>query len=49
MFVTISRQYAAGGSLVAVRVAEALGWDVVDNAFVEELAVRSGYSRDEVA
>jgi cytidylate kinase len=48
MFVTISRQYAAGGSLVARRVAESLGWDVVDNEFVDELARRSGFSAAEV-
>lgn len=49
MFITISRQYAAGGSLVAQRVAEALGWDVVDNAFVDELAERSGLTAEEVS
>ncbi len=49
MFVTISRQYAAGGSEVASLVAESLGWNVVDNAFIDELAARSGYSPEEVA
>ena len=49
MFITVSRQYAAGGSLVARRVAETLGWTFVDNAFVEELAARSGYTREQVA
>ena len=49
MFVTISRQYAAGGSAVAQEVARALGWDVVDNEFMDALADRSGYSREEVA
>ena len=49
MFVTISRQYAAGGSQVAKVVAASLGWDVVDNEFLDELAARSGYSPDEVA
>lgn len=49
MFVTISRQYAAGGSQVASLVAASLGWDVVDNEFVDALAERSGYSREEVA
>ena len=48
MFVTISRQYAAGGSKVASMVAQELGWDVVDNAFLDELAARSGYSIEEV-
>ncbi len=49
MFVTISRQYAAGGSKVASLVAEGLSWDVVDNEFLDALAERSGYSRQEVA
>jgi cytidylate kinase len=49
MFVTISRQYAAGGSQVASLVAAGLGWDVVDNEFLDALAERSGYSREEVA
>ena len=49
MFITISRQYAAGGSSVARCVAEGLGWDVVDNEFFDELADRSGFSREEVA
>ena len=49
MFVTISRQYAAGGSQVASLVAEALGWDVVDTALMDQLSERSGLSREEVA
>ncbi len=49
MFVTISRQYAAGGSQVADLVARELGWTVVDNAFVEEIAARSGYAPEDVA
>ncbi len=42
MFITISRQYAAGGSEVARLVAEALAWTVVDDAFIERLSERSG-------
>jgi cytidylate kinase len=49
MFVTISRQYAAGGSEVARLVASELGWDVVDNEFLDELAARTGFSTEEVA
>lgn len=48
MFITISRQFAAGGSEVARRVAEELEWSVVDDAFVEEIARRTGYSREEI-
>ena len=32
--VTVSRQYGSGGSEVAERVAEALGWRLYDNAVV---------------
>lgn len=49
MFITISRQFAAGGSKVANRVAEELGWTVVDDAFIEEIAARTGYSREDIA
>ena len=38
MFITISRQFAAGGSQVARQVAEELDWRVVDDAFIEEIA-----------
>jgi len=48
MFVTISRQYAAGGSEVARAVAESLDWTVVDNAFIDQIAERSGYAPDYV-
>jgi cytidylate kinase len=49
MFITISRQYAAGGSEVARLVAEALGWTVVDDDFVTRLSERSGFTQDDVA
>lgn len=49
MFITISRQYAAGGSEVASLVAKTLAWTVVDDDFVERLSERSGLTRDDVA
>jgi cytidylate kinase len=49
MLITVSRQYGAGGSEVARRVAEALGWRVVDNELVEEVAARAGLPREDVA
>lgn len=49
MVITISRQFGAGGSEVAQRVAAALGWRVVDNELVEQVAARAGMSPDEVA
>ena len=46
---TITRQYGAGGSLVARRVAEGLGWTVIDNEFVGEVAKRAGLPAETVA
>lgn len=48
MVITISRQYGAGGSEVAARVAAALHWSVIDNEFVEQVAARGGLSQAEV-
>ena len=48
MVITISRQYMAGGSDVASRVAEALGWTVVDDALIDAVAERSGFSPEDV-
>ena len=42
MLITISRQFGAGGSAVAARVAATLGWRVVDNELVERVAARAG-------
>ena len=47
--VTISRMYGSGGSLVARRVAEALGWDLLDNGVVDAVAKRLGVSPAEVS
>ncbi|MBI4542068.1 MAG: cytidylate kinase-like family protein [Gemmatimonadetes bacterium] len=47
--VTITRQYGAGGSSVAQRVAAALGWTVIDNEFVNEVAARAGLPVEAVA
>jgi len=49
MLITISRQYGARGSEIAARVAEALGWRVVDNELVERIAARAGLSPEDVA
>lgn len=49
MIITISRQFGAGGSEVAERVAKALGWQLVDNELVEQVASRAGMSPEEVA
>ena len=47
--ITITRQYASGGSDVARLVAGQLGWEVIDNQFVDEVARRAGLPPDEVA
>jgi cytidylate kinase len=49
MLITISRQYGAGGSLVAQRVADLLGWRVVDNELVERVAAEVGIAPEDVA
>src|SRR2546430_16333559 len=47
--ITVTRQYGSGGSDIARLVAERLGWQLVDNQFVEEVARRAGVPPDEVA
>ena len=49
MLITISRQYGAGGSEVARQVAAALGWRVLDNELIEEVARRAGVPAEQVA
>ena len=49
VLITISRQYGAGGSEVGRRVAESLGWRLVDNELVERVAERAGLTTAEVA
>src|SRR6266536_2937360 len=46
--ITITRQYASGGSDVARLVAAQLEWDVIDNEFVDQVARRAGLPADEV-
>jgi cytidylate kinase len=48
MLITVSREYGACGSLLAGMVAEQLGWRLVDNQLVEEIARRAGMSEQEV-
>lgn len=48
MIITISRMFGSGGSDVAARVARQLGWSLLDNAVVDEVAERLGVSRSEV-
>src|ERR1041385_834238 len=49
MIITISRQFGAGGSEVARRVATELGWRVVDNELIDRVAARAGLPPEEVA
>jgi cytidylate kinase len=47
--VTITRQYASGGSDIAARAARQLGWTLIDNEFVDAVARRAGLPPAEVA
>jgi cytidylate kinase len=47
--VTVTRQYASGGSEIARLVARGLGWTLIDNEFVAEVARRAGLPPHEVA
>jgi cytidylate kinase len=49
VIITISRMFGSGGSDVAARVARQLGWSLLDNAVVDEVAERLGVSRSEVS
>ena len=49
MLITISRQFAAGGSEVARLVAHRLDWTLIDNELVDRVAERAGVPREEVA
>ena len=46
--ITISRLYGSGGSEVAQRVADSLGWELLDNAIVDAVAARLDMSAEEV-
>jgi cytidylate kinase len=47
--ITISRLYGSGGSEVAARVARELGWSLLDNAVVDQVAARLGITPAQVA
>ena len=47
--ITVSRQYASGGSAIAKQVADRLGWTIVDHEFVDRVSERVGLPPDEVA
>jgi cytidylate kinase len=49
MIITISRQFGAGGSEVARRVAAELDWRLVDNELIDRVAARAGLPAEEVA
>ncbi len=49
MLITMSREYGAGGAAVARAVAQRLGWRLIDNQVVDEIARRAGLSPEEVA
>ena len=47
--ITVTRQYASGGSDIARVVAKALGWTLIDNEFVDQVARRAHLPAAEVA
>ncbi len=47
--ITVTRQFGSGGSEIARLVADALGWEVIDNEFVDAVALRAGLPAAEVA
>ena len=47
--ITVTRQYASGGSDIARLVAHALGWTLIDNEFVDQVARKAGLPPEEVA
>lgn len=49
MIVTISRMFGSGGSDVAARVAQTLGWALLDNAVVDAVSERLGIPIAEVS
>jgi len=49
VIITISRMFGSGGSDVAANVARQLGWSLLDNAVVDEVAERLGVSVTEVS
>ena len=48
-FVTISRMYGSGGSEIAERVAQSLGWQLYDNEIIDQIALKAGLPASEVA
>lgn len=49
MIITVSREFGAAGGEVAKRLAAALGWTLVDNELIDEVATRAGLAPEEVA
>jgi cytidylate kinase len=47
--ITVTRQYGSGGSDIARLVAKTLGWTLIDNEFVEQVARLAGLPAEEVA
>ena len=47
--ITFTRQFGSGGSDIARLVALALGWELIDNEFIDAVARRAGLPAAEVA
>jgi cytidylate kinase len=49
MIITVQRMFGSGGRDVAALVAQHLGWSLLDNAVVDEVAARLGVSVSEIS
>lgn len=49
MLITLSREFGAGASSIAALVADRLGWHVVDNELLDEIARRAGMTVEEAS
>jgi cytidylate kinase len=47
--VTISREYGSGGGEIAARLAERLGWQLIDHEVVQQIAQRLGVEEEDAA
>lgn len=47
--ITVSRMFGSGGSEVASAVARTLGWSLLDNDVIDEVAARTGLTTSQVA
>jgi cytidylate kinase len=47
--ITVEREYGSGGAEFAHRLAEALGWKLIDSCLIDEIARRAGVAKSQVS